>query len=212
MRKAKRSYAITGWREGLPPRHDRGRADDSHAATAGVSPSRAGSLPWRAAASLRAAARAGTAPASPPDAAISAGPGAIHQGRAARPAPATPTRLTPRRRGRADVTDERLADQRVRARCSRDRRLTARHVVLTSSAGGVLPRRDRLESMTSPTKIESAASPPPGSWPARHRPMACHHPRVGIEHDHMRGLADVSAHDCPPADKPVASGRHWMSG
>jgi hypothetical protein len=111
----------------LPPRHDRGRADDSHAATAGVPPSRAGSLPWRAAAPLRAATRAGTVPASPPDPAISAGPGAIHQGRTARPAPATPTRLTPRRRGRADVTDERLADQRVRARGSRDRRLTARH-------------------------------------------------------------------------------------
>jgi hypothetical protein len=112
---------------GLPPRHDRGRADDSHAAAAGVPPSRAGSLPWRAAAPLRAAARAGTVPASPSDPAIFAGPGAIYQGGAARPASATPTRLTRRRRGRADVADERLADQRVRARGSRDLRLTARH-------------------------------------------------------------------------------------
>src|SRR3954465_15486404 len=34
----------------LPSRHDRGCADDSHAAATGVSPSRAGSLPWRASA------------------------------------------------------------------------------------------------------------------------------------------------------------------
>ena len=87
----------------LPPGHDRGRADDALAAALGVSPSRAGSLPWWATASLRAASRAGTVPASPPDPAVSAGPGAIHPGRAARPAPATPTRLTPRRRGRGSL-------------------------------------------------------------------------------------------------------------
>ena len=84
----------------LPPRHDRGRADDSHAAATGVSPSRAGCLSWRAAASLQAASRGGTVPRSPPNPAISAGSGTIHQGRGTRLAPATPTRLTPRPRGR----------------------------------------------------------------------------------------------------------------
>src|SRR4051794_5019797 len=104
----------------LPQRHDRGRADDSHAAAAGVSPSRAGSLPWRAAASLRATAGAGAVAASPPNPAISTGPRAIHQGLAARPASATPTRLTRRHSGRADAGDERLAHQTVRAGGSRD--------------------------------------------------------------------------------------------
>jgi len=108
---------------------------------------------------------------------------------------------TPRSSRQTPLT-KRLADLTVRAGGSRDHRAhRAALVVMTSSAGGLLPRRNRLESTTPPTKIESGRFTNTRLLGRQGTDHGFHHPRTRIEHDHVRGLAecpdmaDVSASD-----------------